>query len=382
MSDNTETSDLHLPSLSIRGFRGINRLEIEHLGRVTLLAGRNGVGKTTVLDAVELFASRGDPRLMLDVVLRREEVNSLLDDDEGLQEDPNYRALFHGRQPELNENFSVGPADGDLILNVMYVLPFRPREWQQTLQPGSLRGSWIPTGPEFKISSGESEMRQPLFGAILGEGPVARERPWPMTSLADDTSWPAQLPCVLLGAGLPDNVGLAARWDQIALTPNESLARNALQLACHTEIEGIAPIGRPQRSAGRRMLVKPVQGERVPLPSMGDGAVRLLDVALALTDAAGGVLLIDEAENGLHHTLQHEYWGLVFRAAREFDVQVLATTHSWDCVAGFARAAVDDEESEGIAVRLEADDDDGGVRAIEYNERTLKVAAEQGIEVR
>ena len=102
----------------------------------------------------------------------------------------------------------------------------------------------------------------------------------------------------------------------------------------------------------------------------------------AVANAANGFLLINEAENGIHHTLQQDYWRLMFRAAREHNVQIFATTHSWDCVAGFARAACNDKESEGVALRLEPDDDDGGVRAIEYTERMLKVAADQGIEVR
>ena len=50
---------LHLPSLVIKNFRGIDELTIPRLGRVTLLAGKNGVGKTTVLDAVRVWADRG-----------------------------------------------------------------------------------------------------------------------------------------------------------------------------------------------------------------------------------------------------------------------------------------------------------------------------------
>ena len=49
-----------LGSLSIKGFRGIDQLDIPRLGRVALLAGRNGVGKTTVLDAVRVYAAPGE----------------------------------------------------------------------------------------------------------------------------------------------------------------------------------------------------------------------------------------------------------------------------------------------------------------------------------
>ena len=52
-------NDLHLPNLTIRRFRGIQDVSITGLGRVTLIAGKNGVGKTTVLDAVRAYAARG-----------------------------------------------------------------------------------------------------------------------------------------------------------------------------------------------------------------------------------------------------------------------------------------------------------------------------------
>ena len=54
-----ETQPLHLPSLYIEGFRGIDKLSLPRLGRVTLLAGKNSVGKTTILDAIRVYAARG-----------------------------------------------------------------------------------------------------------------------------------------------------------------------------------------------------------------------------------------------------------------------------------------------------------------------------------
>ena len=47
---------------------------------------------------------------------------------------------------------------------------------------------------------------------------------------------------------------------------------------------------------------------------------------------------------------------------------------------GFALAAVEAEGVEGALVRLDSDGEN--IRAVEYSERQLRVAAEQGIEVR
>ena len=71
---------------------------------------------------------------------------------------------------------------------------------------------------------------------------------------------------------------------------------------------------------------------------------------------------------------------MVLQSAHRDNVQVLATTHSWDCVKGFAHAAVESGDVEGVLVRL--DRVDGQIRAVEYSESELKVAADQRIEVR
>ncbi|MDE2841210.1 MAG: AAA family ATPase [Chloroflexota bacterium] len=106
----------------------------------------------------------------------------------------------------------------------------------------------------------------------------------------------------------------------------------------------------------------------------------MFGVALALANSQGGFLLIDEAENGIHHTIQRDFWRMALLTAQANNVQVFATTHSWDCVAGFAQAAVAAEGVEGALVRLDSDGE--GIRAVEYSEEDLQVAAEQGIEVR
>ena len=61
-------------------------------------------------------------------------------------------------------------------------------------------------------------------------------------------------------------------------------------------------------------------------------------------------------------------------------MQVLATTHGWDCIKGFAQAAAEIGDTEGTLVRLEKENE--RIRAIEYSESELETASEQSIEVR
>lgn len=150
------------------------------------------------------------------------------------------------------------------------------------------------------------------------------------------------------------------------------------------DIERVAVVGDDERrypGDGRRVVVKLKGHSRpVPLKSLGDGVTRVFAVGLALANSRDGFLVIDEAENGIHHTLQPDFWTMVLRVAQQNNVRVLATTHSWDCVTGFARAAVQVSSAAGVVVRLERDGE--RIRAVEYSEEDLQTAAEQHIEVR
>ncbi len=50
---------MRLSELHIKNFRGLRALDVDKVGRVNLVVGRNSVGKTTVLEALSLWASGG-----------------------------------------------------------------------------------------------------------------------------------------------------------------------------------------------------------------------------------------------------------------------------------------------------------------------------------
>src|SRR5437016_14639170 len=68
-----DVSELLLDSLEIEGFRAFRHLRIERLGRVNLIVGKNNVGKSSLLEAIQLYASRGYPPLIWELLDARDE---------------------------------------------------------------------------------------------------------------------------------------------------------------------------------------------------------------------------------------------------------------------------------------------------------------------
>ena len=386
MPDGRTEGQLHLPDLLISGFRGIANLQISRLGRVTLLTGRNAVGKTTVLEAVRVFASRGGHAELSNVLMNRGEHSLVTDDDGDRIAVPNVSALFFGRRI-AGDGISIGSSGRFDIVNI--------REFAPTAEQMSLFARFVPesdgNGPELLLASIHGESRQILPFFFSPQGSAARRRyagsaytvrGIPRAALGDIDP-DSRIDCVSLGPGLLTNYQIARFWDTIALTDDEYRAVEALRLVLGSDVERVAIVAEDDRfrTHGRSAIVR-LQGEKhpVPLKSLGDGAVRLLSVALGLANSVGGFLVIDEAENGIHHSAQRTFWRMVLETAHHNNVQVLATTHSWDCVRGFAQAANDLDDIEGTLVRIEKRGEE--MWAVEYSEDQLRVVAEQGIEVR
>jgi AAA15 family ATPase/GTPase len=98
-----------------------------------------------------------------------------------------------------------------------------------------------------------------------------------------------------------------------------------------------------------------------------------------LVNTKDGLLLIDEFENGMHHTVQLDVWRGIFRLSKLLNVQVFATSHSWDSIETFQQAAAEDPE-EGVLVRLTRKGE--AVIPTLFLEKDLAVVTRERIEVR
>ena len=118
----------------------------------------------------------------------------------------------------------------------------------------------------------------------------------------------------------------------------------------------------------------------VPVGFLGDGVGRLLSMALAFHDARGGMIFIDEVENGLHHSVLEDVWKELNWLSKEFDVQVFATTHSGECMHA-ARAAFNAMADDTLCIhRLSLQDKK--IAATTYSFEDLDFTLDYGAEMR
>ena len=379
-------TSLHITDLSIKGFRGIRDLSISGLGRVTLITGRNNTGKSSVLEAVQLYVNHATIATVNGILTSREEYINLDFEEVGVSEMEGVlliSPLFHGF-PQLPENFepmaiTTTGKSGDkfLSLSVGWVSEERDPRGNLRLVPKRSQTDGEPEGSVGILVETEGHRVHKLLLDFL----------WPLrpTRMVHSQlgSLRQRMPTVyVVPYGNEKTSELGAFWDEIVLTDEEREVLCALQVIA-PEISAVSMVGsstfgsrnRPRKAVVRATTIP----HPVPLRTFGEGLNRLFTLALALVNARGGLLLVDEFENGLHYSVQVDVWRMIFRLAKRLDVQVFATTHSRDAVRAFQETAAESPE-EGVLLRLTRVGED--IVPTVANEEELAVATRHDIEVR
>ena len=117
--------------------------------------------------------------------------------------------------------------------------------------------------------------------------------------------------------------------------------------------------------------------ELVPLSAMGEGMTQIARLVLAIASVPDGVVLVDEVENGIHHSVLPDVWRAIDEAAKQFHTQIFATTHSFECIEAAHQAL----GSDGFLLhRLEVSDAEN--RCVTYEPNAIDAALRHNLEVR
>ena len=368
-----------LHSFAVRGFRALSSLDLDSLGSINLLVGKNNTGKTTVLEALRIYFS-SDPRLRIFNLLNSREEFTRSRRTSGIRSsntDPgfvmSFDALFTGRQElTVGQEFHLGPMgdeEGQLKVGFVWITrdesaeEYEPARYHVLEDPDSNTEAV----PGYIVVRDGRTILGPLdrFTAIMSRRQLR-------LNLDEDVVY------------LPSN-GMTMReigeiWDLIALTDEEDEVVRGLRIIA-PEIEKLVLIQSPQE-ATQRMLMAKLSSFTTPVPfkSLGEGTVHFLSLILALIQAKNGVALLDEVENGVHHSVQDVMWKLIMEQASKLNVQVFATTHSQDCVNGFESASKYCPDVSAKVIRLERRVD--GIGIVDFSPDELTLARDAGIEIR
>lgn len=356
-----------ISSIKIEGYRGFKEFEMDGLGRLNLLVGTNNSGKTSVLEALYLLTSQGDPLALWNVLWRRgERLRSV----HSTQTELDVCHLFNGHETHLGSKFTLSATNEKPSRTVSFTIAQLKQKEQKNLLEE-------PAGYVLVV---KGEPKPPV--SIISITRAGGINPDNVPSRRLRRRVLEGSPSQFITAESLDSDSLIALWDKVALTPDEGFVMKALQFL-DSDIERLASqAGSPSYSSGRGGFIVKLKDKELPIPigSMGDGMWRMLALAIAITQCKDGVLLVDEIDTGLHYSVMSDMWRLIFRAAKALNVQVFATTHSYDCIQSLASVCLSDQDAQNPVTlqRIES----GRGRAIPYSEREIVVASDREIEVR
>ncbi|NPD29041.1 AAA family ATPase [Corallococcus exiguus] len=363
-----------LTSLRIQNFRSLRKLSVEGLTRVSLLVGANNTGKTSVLEAAELVLAGSSPSVILRSPVRRGELSAHIEDGQ-VTELAEVTHLFSRHSIENQSSFRIETAepDGNYFEGVI------------GHEPGLLK----PSGAILPRGSGPKLINDARFIQLRSDrfNPVAytlldRALPLYIVSAGTDALRP--------GAGVrrvgfiettsPNSASIRELWDEVVLTPEEERVTDVLRII-EPGIERVAALAGSHGRSDMSIFVRLRDSDqRIPLGSMGEGIKRLMTLSLNLVNVAGGYLLVDEIDTGLHHSVMVKMWRLVTEAAKRLNVQVLATTHSLDCVRALAALYEEQQDLRDIISvhRIERNAENN----VPYSADELLAAARHEMEIR
>lgn len=382
-----------LDSLLIKNFRLLAHLEVPKLGRVNLMVGKNNSGKSTVLEALRIYAGNAQ-RPLLESIAQEHDERYRMRESETLDEDTlmPFQDFFPGRSfPQDDTAIEIGSCiDSADRLQISHALMEESLGEPEVLEGETINRIRRRYIPKFEVDLFSGDLQQVI---LVRKG----ERLLPPLKLLNGVRRPtaydlSSVSCSLVPTQFISMDELADEWDRIVFTEQEAVVKRALQVIeprfenlTFVRADGYSPSSvrpRPSRTA----MVKLNGDDRpVPLNSMGDGMLRVLQLALKLFAAKGGFLLIDEFENGLHYSVQEKVWALLFEVAERHNIQIFATTHSWDCIESFTKVAVARTETDGVLFRLGRSvrtSDQGRVIATVFDETALQNITQADVEVR
>lgn len=358
-----------ISKLTIDGFKGFEHLEFPRLTRVTLLGGRNNVGKTSVLEAMFMFLDRMNPQMILRQFAWRG--IGVVPFDPDTMWAPVFSNYDMSRPITIDAMMGKRKEKMTIQFNPNYVASsIRAKASRPGMLPTEIRTDQQPR-PSYALDITFTADNKTILTSHLLTGPEG-------TGLhIDYANETIHRSATFLGARMyASSQEDAARFGQLDVLGQQGKIVEFLQII-EPKLKSLSSI-----AVGDTTIIHGDIGlkRKIPISYMGDGVSRMLSIILAIATSKNGIVFIDELENGLHYSVMPKIWEGITKAANEFNCQVIATTHSYECLQAAYEGLSEGYEDDFTYVRI--DKLDNKIVAKLFDFKLLKVAIESNMEVR
>jgi AAA15 family ATPase/GTPase len=354
-------------SVTINNFRCFGDFTIAPLGQVNLMIGSNSVGKTALLEAIFLLTNESNIhsiQQLSDFRFLRNDIGSENQFGKWF-----WTPLFHKLDTDSQINIQGQAKDNSkchtnvsVVPHIFARIPLNNKENRLGERLSSLSTKELQI--EYTDFKGEKRISRMFFenGSIR----VEQQQSLPSSVLF-----------------LTAHRGQTRIFEEDARLFGEMIVRQepydllaALKIVA-PQLKRLTPI--PHTSGG--IIYGDIGLEQMlPLPLLGEGLSHLMTIMLRIASTQHGILLIDEIENGLHYSTLTKIWAAIGKAARDFDVQIFATTHSWECIRAAHEAFMANDVCDFRLHRLEKVKDE--IKAITYDQDAINTSIEMNWEMR
>lgn len=279
----------HINDISIENFRGFGKLELNGLQAVNLIVGENNAGKTSLLEAITAVSAPG-------II-------------------PTMPGLFRANAGEVVEKyFRWLLSDGSAVAEIS-------AQTSGGLMRLSLSQGGLPSRPSegYKIADAYGDYR---VGWWQKDKKQFKTRVISVQHRAPDKLVPSFA-------------------DAVRSPSSEDLMERLLKKVDSR----ISTVRLDYADQDPYISVDIGLSERVPLSQVGQGIYRLVAILSELLGQKPQVCLIDEIENGLHHTVLKQVWRGIAEITSTLGIQVFATTHSRECLEAASQVFFDEDQN-------------------------------------
>ena len=298
---------LMIKSVRIRGFRCFDDIEANDLGLVNIIVGDNGVGKTSLLEALFLLATN-TPDAHFKFLSWRGAIGQELRVSKGhFTSGALWEDLFHGYSSEKQIHVEA-----------------------KGTEPRSLRVFYR----EEQSNSRGGEQLAPIAFAWRVKG--SREEFVSIPRLDQDggLTFPIAPGTVIEGAFVHDH-GLdgdatAERFSKLDIEGEGGVVTEAIRY----QFPQITGLGVQSRPTGGLDLYASLVGQKrkVPLALISAGITRLVYILVNIAAYPRGTVFVDEFAKGLYHKRLPDVWTMVHSFAKQHGTQLFVSTHSGEAV--------------------------------------------------